>query len=153
MTSATIITEVDEEIKDFSKARRRVRFKIEPDIFECVSDLPVLALIDFAAMADKVNETAMDDQMRQLFVEMFELVLKSESAPLFISRMQDKDNPISLDQVNDIMPWIMEKYGLRPTEPSDSSLDGSPTPASGPSLTANLPDEGSTSEPSALTGS
>jgi hypothetical protein len=146
MTSGTIDAALDEGIRDFTKERRKIRFKIDGDVFYCVPDLPILVLIDFASMADKLDETAMDDKMRSLFVNMFNLVLVDESAERFIARMGDKSNPISMEQINEIMPWVMERYGLRPTEPSGSSSAGSPTLASGPSSTVNVPAAALTSD-------
>lgn len=137
-TFGTTVAELDADIKDFTKARRSIKFKIDDDVFNCVPDLPVLTLIDFAAMAEKINETSMDESMRNLFIDMFKLILVDTAAERFIARMQDKINPISMDQVNEIMPWVMEKYGLRPTEPSDSSSAGSPTPESGLNSTVNV---------------
>lgn len=49
------------------------------------------------------------------------------------------DQPIELPQVNEIIEWIMEEYGMRPpTSPADSST-GPSVPGSGMNSTVSVP--------------
>lgn len=48
--------------------------------------------------------------------------------------------PIELDQVPDILDWIMGEYGMRPTQSSADSSDGQSSPASGTNSTENTSD-------------
>lgn len=137
---------VDLEIKDFTEDRKRILFKIDGDVFECNPQLPILSLLDFAAMADQVGDKA-DDAAKNMFLDMFNMVLIDESAAVFIERMRDKRRPISITQVNDILPWIMEQFGLRPTQPSAPSSPGSEIPDGGLSSTEIALPEASTSDP------
>jgi hypothetical protein len=50
-------------------------------------------------------------------------------------RLGDLENPIELEQASEVMIWLLEKYGLRPTQPSSNSADGSGNPASGTNST------------------
>jgi hypothetical protein len=43
------------------------------------------------------------------------------------AKLYDRMNPLDSEQANEIMEWLMEEYGLRPTSPSSGSSDGSPT--------------------------
>jgi hypothetical protein len=138
--------EVDDNIKDFSAPPKKIQFRITPDVFDCVTDLPVLSLIDFAVLVDQVDTNSLSDHAKDLFIDMFNLVLLDTSAERFVERMRDKNNPISMTQVQEILPWVMEQYGMRPTQPSDNSSDGSPTQESGQNSTESAPAVVSTSE-------
>jgi hypothetical protein len=121
-------------VRDFSAPRRNVSFKIDDDTFQGVNDLPAMALIEFAGMVDQLNELEVAQQP-QIFTQLFQMVLEPTSSELFLRRMGDREKPISLGQLMEIMPWIMEQYGLRPTTPSEASSDGSEPQATGTSST------------------
>lgn len=129
--------ELDPDIMDFTVHRKRIRFRVDPDTFECVPELPVMNLLDFAAMNEKISEARSSDVdgAKKMFHDMFDLVLIDEDVPRFLARLADKRNPIGIEQMQDIINHVMEKYGMRPTEPSDSSPDGSQIPDGGPSST------------------
>lgn len=127
---------VDEEVKDFSRPRKRILFKIDDDTFEGISDLPVMLLLDFAAKAEAVDETDDVESKKDLFRSIFEMVLTEETYDNFLLRMSDKKNPIGVSHINDIMPWLMEQYGMRPTKPSSDSSDSSGSQDGGTNLTA-----------------
>lgn len=141
MTTATL----DAGIMDFTEERREIRFRVGEDVFDCLPDLPVLALIDFATQQDKIAEAEISPEMKQMFIDLFRIVLTEESAGRFIARMEDRANPIGMKVLNRLMPWIMEQYGMRPTEPSGSSSPGQLTPGSGQNSTVNQPPAASTS--------
>lgn len=151
----TSVLVVDDGIKDFSTERPPVRFKIKRsdntyDYFDGLPDLPALLLVEFATLAERLSESELGDQPK-LFSALFELILQEQSAVLFISRMSDRKEPISLPQINDIMQWTMAAYGLRPTEPSEDSSPGSKSLDGGTSSTESAPQPALTSVPSAPT--
>jgi hypothetical protein len=145
----------DQDVMDFSK-HRSVRFKIDhadgtPDFFDGVPGLPALVLAEFAETADKLGtDLSVKDQV-QTFKDLFGLVLTDESAERFINRLSDRTDPIGFDQVNEILPWIMEKYGMRPTSPSAPSSAGSESPDGSLNSMADAPPQVSTSAPSPQT--
>jgi len=147
----TTITPADPQVKDFSK-KVDVKFKIDDDIFIGVPNLAVDELIEFVGLTESIGEADMKNQPK-FFRAVAQLVLTKESAEKFISRMADKSNPISIFQVMEIIPWVMGEYGMRPTEPSSDSSDGSPNPEDGTKLTVNLSPMELTSELSAQTDS
>jgi hypothetical protein len=151
MTSITV--PVDDEVADFSRPVRRIRFRMEGDIFEAASALPVLTILDFAEAADQIGDQAEISEARALFQRMFQMVLVPESAERFIARLEDAGNPIDLDQVMKAVDYVMEKYGMRPPQPSGSSSDGSATQPSGPNSTANAQPTAPTSDALPSTGS
>lgn len=138
------LTPADPEIKDFSTPTREVKFKIDEDIFNAVPDIAGGLLIDFAVHAASLSEAELESQP-QIFTAMFDLVLFDDSAKLFTERMRDKNRPITISQAMDVVNWLMEQYGMRPTQPSESSSDGSAPQVSTTNLTGTAPVEVSTS--------
>jgi hypothetical protein len=67
------------------------------------------------------------------------------SAPEFV--------PIELDQVTEVLDYVMGEYGLRPTKPSEDSSPGQPSPESGTNSTDSTSDAVSTSANSPSTDS
>lgn len=140
------------EIKDFSKARKRLQFRIDDDVFEAASAVPADVLIDYTMEFAGLDPAKVPiEQQLKVFRSVLELTLLPESLTRFTARMRDRENPIEMDQIDSVITWLFEEYGLRPTEsPSDSS-DGQPAPATGTSLTASTPETVSISAASPLT--
>lgn len=141
------LTPADPVIKDFSH-RVNVQFKIDDDVFEGIPDLPALDLVQFIGELSRISET---DNMREqtvLFEKLFRLMLVPESADRFVARMGDREKPISLQQIQDIMPWMLGEYGLRPTEPSSDSTSGSEIPDDGKNSMETVQPAALTSVPS-----
>lgn len=131
-------------MRDFSRVID-VRFRIDhvggeqkgqPEFFEGVPGLAALQLIEFAGLFDRVQNLEDDPaQAREMFTEMMNLVLVDESAERFVTRLGNKVDPISLAQVMEIVPYLMEEYGMRPTKPSGDSSSLQPSPDDGTRLT------------------
>lgn len=129
------------EMKDFSKKRSDIVFRVDGDVFQAARGVPAEVLLDFAAEFSGMEAGATVDQQLQAFRSLLEVVLLPESLARFTSRMRDRENPIEMDQVEDIVTWLMEQYGLRPTEPSSSSPAGPSSPVPGITSTASTPGE------------
>lgn len=129
------------EIKDFSKQRKRLQFRIDDDLFEAVPAIPAQVMIDFTKTITSTDPTQLTpEQQVNVLTDMLEIVLVPESLKRFQARMADVNSPIEMDQINDVVTWLFEEYGMRPTiEPSPSSSGGS-LPASGTTSTANTQD-------------
>jgi hypothetical protein len=137
---------VTEPVKDFS-SQVHVRFKIDhvggpmkgqPEFFTGVPLMPALDLVEFAALSEKMSESAAVDEAT--FTSLVKLCLTDEdgSADRFISRMRDKSDPIGFTQLMDILPWLMEQYGMRPQTPSALSSSGEPSPDGGTNSTPSI---------------
>lgn len=138
--------------KDFTKQREAISFTIDPDTFRAYPAMAAQTLIDFAAKAkalDSADGAAMIGVYREVLAE----VLEPDSFERFTARMADRLNPIDPSQVSDIVAWLFEQYGMRPTQPSEPSPTGPSSPEPGTSSTAVTPVEVSISEPSLLTAS
>jgi hypothetical protein len=117
--------------RDFSTSPEPVRFKVNDDIFECIAEIPLdgLAQMTQISAATDGGPAAMLSKV----YDFFDSIMTPDSAALFRDRgrvgtkEQPNPNPIGMRAVNDILPWLMEVYGLRPTQPSDESSGGSGT--------------------------
>jgi hypothetical protein len=139
-------------MKDFSRDRELINFTIDGDKFDCVPAIPAKTLMemtsDFAGMDDDDPTQAIKAMMTVL-----EKFLLPASFALFERRMGDQARPIEFPQVNDVIMWLMEQYGMRPTEQSEPSAAGLPLPEPGTTSTGSTPDVVSISLPSPQTSS
>lgn len=113
------------EIKDFTEDRSSLKpkqFRIDDDLFECAPLLPAGATTYLASMmkADDVQRVVM-------LGELLDMIVLPESAQRFAARLKDPLNPISNNQLGAIVKWMLEEYGLFPTQQSSNSAPG-PTP-------------------------
>lgn len=121
--------------RDFSRPRKRLTFTIDGETFEAA---PVLPGDIYAEFVTRYNGTATTDtyqQQHDLLKGALALALLPESYDRFANRLKDKANPIDDDQMADVILWLLEAYGLRPTQPSQPSSDGPASPESGTSST------------------
>lgn len=125
-------------VKDFTRERKRLQFRIDDDLFEAAAALPGRVLTAFAVRFADVSKAPTEQQM-QIFADALSMVLLPESNARFQKRFEDLENPIELEQASDVIMWLMEAYGLRPTQPSSPSSSGPPSPASGTSSTDAQP--------------
>lgn len=138
-----VLTPTDRGIKDFTE-HVDVRFTIDDDVFIGVPNVPALDLLKFASAFDGLTEQDMLERP-EAYEAMLELVLETASAMRFYARMSDKTKPISMAQLMNVMSWLMEEYGMRPTLPSSDSSSGSVNPGDGKSSTASQSPLGLTS--------
>lgn len=109
------------EIMDFAADDVEIMFNVGPDRFYCAPDIPLGLMQKIAGMRD-LQETAEKDGLEPILL-VFDEFLTEESAVLFSACVNVKKT-IGLRRIMRILPWILEKYGLRPTQPSSPSLDG-----------------------------
>lgn len=114
-----------EEVFDFTDPKKPVKFAIDDDVFIAVRDLPALTALEFGQYANTLDTSADMGEQAEAVRKMFDMILTKDSATRFIERLESKDEPIGATQMNSIMMWLMERYGFRPTEPSEASSDGS----------------------------
>ena len=139
--------------RDFSKKRKRLDFEIDGDTFDAAPALPGDVFAAFVTLYNGTVDTDTYQQQHDLLKRALELALLPESWERFAARLKDKARPIDGDQMSDIILWLLEEYGMRPTKPSQPSSDGPASPESGTSSTENTPPEEPTSQPSPQTAS
>ncbi len=115
--------------KDFSSSPEPIHFRIAPDDFRCYPEIPLDTMLEVTELAGNKELTGM--ARFKEFLEILTGVIVVDDYDKFIERTRkptkDKPNPnpIGLKHMQDIIPWIMEVYGLRPTRESSESADGS----------------------------
>lgn len=122
-------------IRDFTEKHQPLLFRIDDDIFEAARTLPGNVLARFGARFADIDEKTAPDKAMSAMTDALNLVLLPDSAALFQKRLDDLENPISLEQAGHVIEYLMERYGQRPTEPSSPSSTGPSSPASGTSST------------------
>lgn len=125
-------------VRDFSRKRERLQFRIDGDVFEAAAALPGEVLVEFAKRFSDIDDVALDKKL-DVVKEALSLVLLPDSHALFAKRFSDLEHPIEYEQATDVMSWLMEVYGKRPTEQSSPSSTGQPSPVSGTSSTDAQP--------------
>lgn len=132
--------------KDFSRKRERIIFVIDEEEFEAAVALPAEIFVQFTVRFNEYTETDGWKESYEALDAALDLVLLTDSYERLHARFSDKTKPVDVDQMADIIMWLLEQYGLRPTQQSSDSSDGQPSPEPGTSSTANSPAEESTSE-------
>jgi hypothetical protein len=131
-----------EEIRDFTRTRSHepIRFKIDDDTFEAhpscgaalliqIGDIERLAQalnVDAAnASAEQLKELQLATTERQLrLMNFLDAVLLPDSAERLAARLRSVDDPIELDQLQDVAMFLAMRYAARPTGPSSASSNG-----------------------------
>lgn len=136
-------------MKDFSRDRKKIQFKIDGDVFDCRPALAADVLLDFVEQFDGLKDDT-GKESRKVLVGVLQEALQPDSFTRFRERMADRDNPVDLPQTNQIIEWVFSEYGLRPTRPSPDSPTGQPDPESGMNSTESALDAVSISVASPL---
>jgi hypothetical protein len=121
-------------VKDFTRERKRLLFRIDDDLFEAAQALPGKALARFAGRFADLEKATPEAQLDAI-ADALSMVLLPESNSRFQKRLDDLEHPIELEQGSDVIAWLMEEYGNRPTGPSSDSSTGPASPALGTSST------------------
>lgn len=122
-------------MKDFSRQPRVVEFTINGDVFRGKPFLAAQTMIDFTLKMESVEDVDARAGFQSM-MDSLEMVLMPDSYKLFRERMRDPGegqdamvavenrSAIEMDQVNAVLEWITEEYGMRPTKPSSDFSDG-----------------------------
>lgn len=142
------------EIRDFSKQRKRLIFRVDDDVFEATPAIPAEVMIQFAERITTADPTRMTPKEQvSIFRDMLEMVLLPESMSVMRKRMADTRSPVDMSQLDEIIQWLFEEYGMRPTQDPSSSSSGDSLLGSGTTSTAVTQDVALTSATSPSTGS
>lgn len=122
-----IVTDTNVNFRDFTKKRSAVFFNLDGERFDCAPAVPVTSLQELANYAGEVNSNNAADFLQKFFG----LVMDADNQSRIAARMVDKTNPLDMDQALEIMHWLLEAYGMRPTQSSSDISTGSPTDGDG----------------------
>jgi len=139
----------DDGIKDFSIPDKPKPFRIGPlpdDVFEAPPIIAPVTLVNLPNLMRQLGGIGAikdaDDakQVMEGVKSVFRELLTTESGERFTARLDSKDRPVDLmRQIIPIVQWMLEVYGLRPTQVSSSSPESSE--ADGTSSTDGAPAE------------
>jgi hypothetical protein len=98
-------------------------FAIYDVTYVCLADIPLDSLADMATFNDvAVSSTEKVAKMVDFLVS----VLTDETGKVFRENTaRGSQHPIGVRTIQQLVPWLMEQYGLRPTQESSESSDGS----------------------------
>lgn len=115
------------EFKDFSRPPRQVKFKVGQQDYDAMPALPLGMAVDLGLLAKSLATGEIAEKI-QVMWELFDGLLQGDGGSRLKTQAYDKQDPLDLTQTMSIIAWLLEVYGLRPTEPSSDSLSGeSPT--------------------------
>lgn len=110
-------------IRDFTIADAVIRFQVNDDVFEALPDIPLTIMQDMTKMMNL--REAVTERGVEAILDVTDLFLTDTSATRFRHRvLEDRVHPIGVKTFMAILPWLLEQYGLRPTQPSSNSSTG-----------------------------
>ena len=130
----------EEIIRDFSYVSLSHPFRIGEDVFHALPDVPLGAMSQIGALSNV--QSAVNEHGADVVVDMFTQFLDESSRALFKQRVGE--SKIGVMKIVEILPWILEKIGMRPTQPSSDSSSGSDDGKTGISSMDGAPLEEST---------
>lgn len=119
--------------KDFTLDRPPIKFAINGENFDAVPALGISLLQQIGDVAGKfADESDVDPknlgEKLQAFIDMCGAILEPESAVRFVNLAPRLDIQ---EQIVPLLFWLLEAYGLRPTEVSSDSSTSSPNEIDG----------------------
>ncbi len=119
-----------DQIRDFTISAPPHRFRVDGDVFRAPGRLSPVALKKIAGLHASLGDmgSLSNDVGRAIEIvgDLFEVLLPGESGTRFKARLNSEEEAIDLNQqAIPILYWLLEQYGLRPTEPSSPSPVGS----------------------------
>ena len=132
-------------IKDFEFSPNPKSFRMyagDEFIFQAMPAIPI-------GLLDRLKELRMigtdSDDAAEKVLGFFDQVLIPESAIELRKRATEPGPyPFGVNHMHPIMEWLLEEYGMRPTQPSSDSSNGSMTDPSSTNSTDGAPAEEST---------
>jgi len=129
------------EMKDFSLpgGLEPKKFKVDNDVFLLSPQIPIGLLGEVAKLSGLVSAalSSTDDAEQAVasIRDVFGLFMFPESLDRFTDRLRSRTEPIGLPQIQNILPWLLEAYALRPTAQPSGSSNGSAPEGDSTSLT------------------
>lgn len=111
------------QFKDFT-VTTDIRFKLGDQIFDCLPVIPIATAGGLAAMGEDLKTADVAEKLEKM-ITFFEAVMVEESAVRFRAMANDPKSMLGVKQLVDIIQWLLEVHGLRPTAASSDSSTGS----------------------------
>lgn len=129
----------DVDIRDFTIREKRVRFRIDGDVFEAQALLGIPLMQELVKSTKAIGKMVEEERYEGIFA-IFDQLLYPDSAQRFRERATSVgDEAIDVRrQLIPVLYYLLEKYGLRPTQQSSDSSTGSPSGTDGTTTTAGV---------------
>ena len=114
------------KFKDFGSSNSSadaepISFKLAGEDFHCRPQIPGKVMLDLASKTgDEENPT----QSARMIDEFFRIALLPESHERFTALTLDPDRIITMEQLMEIVSWLVEVYAERPTSRPEVSSNG-----------------------------
>lgn len=103
--------------KDFTGDGGKIQFAISGETFTAKDDIPLAYMGKLAELGEGLGSDG-----GGVILELFAKLLEPESFTRFEMAVNGESSTvIGITRVKDIIPWLLEQYGLRPTEASSGS--------------------------------
>ena len=125
------------QIRDFTIKQKKVPFRVDDDIFEAYAILGLPLLQDLVATTKQIATMLQEQKYDSLF-DLFDKLLYPESAKRFRQRAESSGED-AIDVKRQLLPilyFLLEEYGVRPTQSSSDSSTGLPSETGGTPSTA-----------------
>jgi len=107
---------------DFTEETPQIQFRVGTEVFTALSTIPLARISELSRLSTGGEDGAtMVDGIKRVFSN----ILEPDSYDRFVDGLSSRENPIGVKHVTKILPWLLEQYGLRPTEASSGSVDSS----------------------------
>jgi hypothetical protein len=150
------VPEIDDtvDIRDFTIKQKRLGFRLDDDVFYAYAILG-MPLMQEMIQASKSLKDLEGEEKFDGVVDIFDKLLYPESAVLFKKRLQSLgDNAVDVKrQLIPILHYLLEAYGVRPTQLSSDSSTGLSSETDGTTSTVGQPNVESIQLNSSLAGS
>lgn len=109
--------------KDFGsgnqdKPAEPLAFKLHGEEFSCKPKMQGKVLLDLVSKSSAQDNPA---EAAAIINKFFELVLIAESYQRFDALVQSDDRIVEVEQLSEIVGWLVEQYSDRPTQPPAAS--------------------------------
>jgi len=109
--------------KDFGSGDTDIEpivFKLHGEEFTCFPQIPGKFLLDLARNA----AGGTDESEAEVILIFFKQVLEEESYERFETLIEDRHRVVTMEQLSEIVSWLMEEYSDRPEKQPETSSTG-----------------------------
>lgn len=110
------------EIRDFTNRDTTIKFKIYEHVLEAAPELPLGAMTQIAKLQNL--RSAIDENGLESILDILDIFVLDDSMQIIRGMVNDKKKPFGVRHMMELVPWLLEEYGLRPTQPSSPSSTG-----------------------------
>lgn len=112
------------EIRNFTNRDETIKFQIYEHVLEAAPELPLGAMSQIAKLQNIRNSIDEEGGLESI-LDILSIFVLDDSMAIIRGMVNDKRRPFGVRHMTELVPWLLEEYGLRPTQPSSPSSTGS----------------------------